>query len=93
MKAPAINIPVEFQNTPAAKVIKAFGGFRPTALALDVDSAWVWHWLQPKDKKGTGGVVPSKHQAKILKLSNERGLGLTPADLIGEPVGIGKQAA
>lgn len=69
-------------TTPAARVIKAFGGVRETARVLEISSSTVSRWQKEREEGGTGGRVPTKHQSALLKHSAERGLGLTPADLI-----------
>lgn len=68
--------------TPASRVIKAFGGVRETARVLDISSSTVSRWQKDREEGGTGGRVPTKHQSAVLKHSEDRGLGLTPADLI-----------
>lgn len=70
--------------SPAEKVIGAFGGVRATARALELNSSSVSRWRMPAEKRGLCGRVPSVHQATILRLARERGLQLTPADLIHE---------
>lgn len=68
--------------TPAERVIRAFKGVRATARALGLDCSSVSRWPAPKAKRGLDGRVPSVHQARILVLSDEAGLGLTADDLI-----------
>ena len=69
-------------QTPAARVIKAFDGVRQTARILGISSSTVSRWQKPREEGGTGGRVPTKHQSAVLKHSEDKGLGLTPADLI-----------
>jgi transposase-like protein len=68
--------------SPADKVIAAFGGVRATARALDLNSSSVSRWRMAKEKRGLDGRVPSTKQSAILRISRERGLGLTADDLI-----------
>jgi transposase len=69
-------------TTPAARVIKAFSGVRETARILGISSSTVSRWQKPRDEGGTGGRIPTKHQTALLKEAQERGVELTPADLI-----------
>lgn len=72
------------QVTPAARVIAAFKGVRETARILNISSSTVSRWQKSKDEGGTGGRVPTKHQAEILRVAKERGVALTAEGLIGE---------
>lgn len=69
-------------KTPAAQVIEAFEGVRPTARALELNPSTVCRWQKPKEKRGSGGLIPSEHHAKILRVARERGLRLTAEHLI-----------
>jgi len=68
--------------SPAEYVIKALGGVRATARAIGRDPASVVAWKRPRAKKGTDGQIPDKCHHTILKIAQERGLDITPNDLI-----------
>lgn len=68
--------------SPAAKVIKVFGGVRATARALGLNASSVSRWPKPAAQRGLAGRVPSMHQARILKIAKKTGLEITAADLI-----------
>lgn len=68
--------------SPAEKVIEAFGGVRVLARLLGRNPSSVVRWRQPKAEGGTGGVVPSALQGRVLVLARERGLDITAEDLI-----------
>lgn len=68
--------------SPAEYVIKTFGGVRATARAIGRDKSSVSVWRASKDKKGTGGLIPHKAQALILKVAREKNLDITAEDLI-----------
>lgn len=72
---------MKFLN-PAEYVIKTFGGVRATARAIGRDKSSVSVWRASKAKKGTGGLIPHKAQALILKVAREKNLDITPEDLI-----------
>lgn len=72
-------------STPADKVIAAFKGVRPLARAVGRNPSSIVRWRRPKSEGGTGGAVPSSLQGVILALARERGLDISPADLILPP--------
>lgn len=69
-------------DTPAAKVIKAFGGVRATARRLNRNSSTISRWQIERERGGTGGRIPASLQGEILELAKEDGLLLTADDLI-----------
>lgn len=75
-------IPLSAYLTPADRAIAAFGGVRALARAVKRNPSSVQRWTKPKPM-GLNGRVPSVLQSEILKLSKERGLGLTAEHLIG----------
>lgn len=68
--------------SPAEYVIKVLGGVRPAARAIGRDPASVVAWKRPRAKKGTNGMIPDKCHHQILVIAKERGLDITPTDLI-----------
>lgn len=68
--------------SPAEYVIKLLGGVRPTARAVGRHPASVVAWKRSRAKKGTNGMIPDKCHHQILKLAKERGLDITPTDLL-----------
>jgi len=45
-----------------------------------VDVSRVYRWTYPKNRGGTGGLVPAKHQARLLQLAREAGRQIEPSD-------------
>lgn len=68
--------------SPAQWIIKVFGGVRATARKLNADKGQISRWLQPEEKKGTGGGIPRKKQLLILEIAEKEGLDITAQDLI-----------
>ena len=68
--------------SPAHIVISRFGGVRALARLLGKDPSTVHRWKMPPDKGGLGGRIPSTAQGRLLDLARERGVELTPAELI-----------
>jgi hypothetical protein len=68
--------------SPAAYVIKVFGGVRPTARAVGRSPSAVSKWTKPRKNGGLGGQVPTMIQSKVLKLATKLKLPINPTDLI-----------
>lgn len=61
---------------PAASIIKAIGG---EAIASEITgTAYTapYRWQQPKEKGGTGGLIPQRHHPALLAYAQDRGLDL-----------------
>ena len=67
-------------NCPAARVIEKCGGIESTARLVGRHRSVVNRWLRPKDKGGTGGIVPAEHQQKLLNKAKAEGIELSPND-------------
>ncbi|TBY40865.1 hypothetical protein E0H54_31750 [Rhizobium leguminosarum bv. viciae] len=65
---------------PANTIIIKFKGLTSLAEITGVSVHTVMRWRMPKEKGGTGGVVPHWHIPAILHAAKERGIELTPAD-------------
>ena len=68
---------------PAFSVVQRFGGIAETAQAAGVHYSRVSKWMKPTSVGGSGGLIPQKHHRRLLAAARERGLRLTPADIIG----------
>ncbi len=68
--------------TPAAYVIRTFGGVRKTARIIGRDPSSVSMWNKSREDRGTDGNIPSLAQHKILEEAKALGLDITPDDLI-----------
>jgi hypothetical protein len=73
----------DYPDTPANRVIEAFGGPRALARELDVDHSWVVRWRKPKPE-GTDGLIPAKYHRTILRVAKANGIRLRADDLIGD---------
>jgi hypothetical protein len=61
-------------------VIEKFGGPARIAELLKVDVSRVYRWTYPADRGGTDGLIPTKHQMRLLALAREHGVPLSPDD-------------
>ena len=69
-------------ETPAARVIRLFGGVRPLARALGRNPCSIVRWRRPRIDGGTGGAVPTSVEGRLLVLGEKAGITLTADDLI-----------
>jgi hypothetical protein len=65
---------------PASTIIKRFGGIAAVADMLKLNRTSVLRWTHPRERGGTGGLVPTKHQADLMAKARERGVAIKPAD-------------
>lgn len=66
----------------AQKIIDKFGGVTRLAKAIGVGASTIYKWTYPADgnTKGTDGVIPRKHIAKIREAADVLGVELTEDD-------------
>jgi PP-loop superfamily ATP-utilizing enzyme len=67
------------QEKPAQRVIRLLGVI-DLAYACRVTTSGIHKWAASR-----GGLIPSQHQAAVLRLAREKGVDLTAEHLIGEP--------
>lgn len=65
---------------PANTIITKFNGLKPLAEVADVSVHTVMRWRTPKEKGGTGGVVPHWHIPAILNAAKAKGIDVRLAD-------------
>lgn len=65
---------------PATSIIKKFEGLKAVAEITGISRHSVMFWRYPRDRRGTGGLIPSRHAVKLLAAAKERGIDLSPAD-------------
>ncbi len=74
-------IPLE----PAHTVIQLFGGYADTAKLLSRDETRIRRWTYPRERGGTGGIIPTKMQLRLLELAPSKGVALAPQDFFPKP--------
>lgn len=47
---------------------------------VGADVSRVYRWTYPKEKGGTNGRIPTKHQQKLLDAARAEGIDLAPED-------------
>ena len=68
--------------TPAEYVYFVFGGISETARIVGRHPSAVGRWNKPRENRGSNGYIPTTMQRKIIKIAFERGLDITPRDLL-----------
>ncbi|UYW24875.1 hypothetical protein OKC48_16510 [Methylorubrum extorquens] len=76
----------------AASIIAKCNGHAVVADICGVHVTRVYRWTYPVEKGGSGGLIPSRHQALLLKGARERGIDLRPEDFF-DPASSGLAAA
>lgn len=69
----------------AEHVITKCGGARVVAEMLGIHVTRVYRFTHPKSRGGSGGLIPSKHQNRLIEEARKRNLDLVPSDFF-EPV-------
>lgn len=70
----------DFYLEPAATLAVKLGGLEKLAEAAGVSVSRASRYRQPKEKGGTGGLVPSSRQQRILDWAKSNGVKLGPED-------------
>jgi hypothetical protein len=69
------------RKEPAYSVVTALGGVRSTASLLDIDPSAVSRWMTDKKRGGSGGVIPQRYWASILRHAKYSKLDISLTDL------------
>jgi len=64
----------------ADAIIRKCGGHGQVAAWLGLSLTQVYRWTYPRERGGTGGVIPARRQAELLAKARAAGIDLTPAD-------------
>lgn len=72
-------------TTQAGRVIKKFGNARRLADLMGCDPSRIYRWMHPRDKGGTGGLIPSSAMGEVLACARLAGIILSPAELYPKP--------
>lgn len=69
-------------SSPAELVIDRFDGVCALARLLGKNPSSISRWKKAREEGGTGGLVPSQSQPRLLELAHERGIKLSPAEIM-----------
>ena len=74
--------------SPAADIIGKFStpgscGAIEIASILRVHPSRVYRWMYAKEYGGTGGLIPLRHQKRLMQEARSRNIALSAAEIIG----------
>lgn len=77
-------------QTQAERILLKFGGARRLAIVLKTmgrprDPATIYKWTYPRERGGTGGIVPTKVWTDIIDAARFDGIVLTMDDMDPRP--------
>lgn len=67
---------------PAQSIINSLGGSAAVATIVGVHRSRVWNWTRPKEKGGTGGVIPFRHAPLLIHAAQKLGIELNANDFL-----------
>lgn len=70
----------------AENIISKFGGHQRIADILGLDVSRIYRWTYPKERGGTEGIIPARHQQVLLNKAEEVGVDLRPQDFFEAPM-------
>lgn len=65
---------------PAASIVAKLGGETATARIAGCTRQEVHRWQRPRERRGTGGIIPMRRAKAILDWAREHGRDLTEAE-------------
>ena len=69
----------------AGRIIEKFGGHKRLAAILEIHRATVYRWTWPRERGGTGGVIPTKMVDRVIRAARVEGIFLSASDLFPGP--------
>lgn len=66
------------------QIIAALGGPTRVGEICNVNRSQVWRWTVERDKRGTGGKIPRRHWATLLRYARDNGIALPTALFVPE---------
>lgn len=67
--------------TQARRIISLFGSPYKMSQYVRVSPAQIYKWTWPKEKGGTGGLIPAQAMAEVLRGARLAGILIGPDDL------------
>lgn len=67
---------------PAHSIIKRFGGEAAVAQITATAYTAPYRWQHPKERGGTGGLIPQKYHPVLLEYAREHGVALKAEDFL-----------
>lgn len=67
---------------PAATIINRFGGPGEVEAITKASRTRVYRWMQPKERGGTGGLIPMVHAVKLIAEARKKGIEISLDDFV-----------
>lgn len=67
---------------PASSIIKRLGGEAVVSRITETAYTAPYRWQYPREKKGTGGVIPQRHHPVLLDYARSKGIVLRADDFL-----------
>ncbi|MCZ7659167.1 MAG: hypothetical protein M5U07_15545 [Xanthobacteraceae bacterium] len=67
---------------PAASIVRKLGGEARVAHATGTSYTAPYRWQHPREKGGTGGLIPQRHHRTLLDYARVRRIPLTAEDFL-----------
>lgn len=78
-------------STQAGRIIKKFGNARRLASTMakvtgePCSPSRIYRWMHPREKGGTGGLIPSSAIEAVMQCARYEGIVLSPDELFPRP--------
>jgi hypothetical protein len=76
---------------PAAGIIHALGGPKRVAAITGTAVSAPYRWQHPRERGGTGGIIPQRHHRALLAFARARAIALSADDFL-PPAGATEEA-
>lgn len=70
---------------PAQRIIARLGGEAQVAFITGTAYTAPYRWQAPRQKGGTGGVIPQRHHRRLLDYARREGIALTADEFLPAP--------
>jgi hypothetical protein len=67
---------------PAARIIHRLGGCAAVAAVVGTAVTAPYRWQYPRERGGTGGIIPQRHHRALLAHARANAIALTAADFL-----------
>lgn len=67
---------------PASAIIEKLGGEAKVAEVTGTSFTAPYRWQHPKEKGGTGGLIPQAHHVTLLDYARDNGIALSAEDFL-----------
>jgi hypothetical protein len=70
---------------PASSIIKKLGGEAVVSGVTETAYTAPYRWQYPRDRKGTGGLIPQRYHRTLLDYARSKGISLKAEEFLSMP--------